>query len=171
MAVIINILIICLWDFLSYILSKNIGRKHVNYRKFPFRAYKFERKGNFYRENFIIDSWYKYIPIKYNIIGINKKIIAQADFPKLKSYITVTCRSEFCNIVNCLYFLFAISFNLPYLGFIAGVIAVTINLPFIMANRYVRFFLLDEFVKKRKEREILEYIEENNPTKYDLDNF
>ena len=171
MAVIINILIICLWDFLSYILSKNIGQKHVNYRKFPFRAYKFERKGNFYQENFNINSWYKYIPIKYNTIGINKKTISQADIPKLKSYITVTCRSEFCNIVNCLYFIFSVFTNIPYFGFISGVIAVTINLPFILANRYVRFILLNEVVKKRREREILEYIEENNPTKYDLDNF
>ena len=61
--------------------------------------------------------------------------------------------------------------NIPYLGFIIGVIAVTINIPFILANRYVRFFLLNEFVKKRKERQILDYIEENNPDKYDLDNF
>ena len=61
--------------------------------------------------------------------------------------------------------------NVPYLGFIIGVIAVAINVPFIFANRYVRFFLLNEFVKKRREREILDYIEENNPDKYDLDNF
>lgn len=171
MAVVINILIICLWDFLSYILSKNIGQKHVNYRKFPFRAYKFEHKGKFYTDNFIINSWYKYIPIKYNLEGINAKKISQADIPKLKTYLTYTCRSEFCSIVNCLYFLFAVTMNVPYLGFIIGVIAVAINVPFIFANRYVRFFLLNEFVKKRREREILDYIEENNPDKYDLDNF
>ncbi len=171
MAVIINILIICLWDFLSYIISKNIGQKHVNYRKLPFRAYKFERKGEFYTENFNIDSWYKYIPIRYNLDGITQKRISQADIPKLKMYLTVTCRSEFCNIINCLYFIFAIMANVPYLGFIAGVIAVTINVPFILANRYVRFIILNEYVKKRKEREIMEYIEENNPDKYDLDNF
>ncbi len=171
MAILINVLIICLWDFLSYILSRNIGQKHVNYRNFPYRAYKYEHKGKFYTENFDIDKWYKLLPIKYNRLGLNSKKISEADIPKLKTYLTYTCRSEFCNIVNCLYFLFAITMNIPYLGFIIGVIAVTINIPFILANRYVRFFLLNEFVKKRKERQILDYIEENNPDKYDLDNF
>ncbi len=171
MAVVINILIICLWDFLSYILSKNIGQKHVDYKKFPFRARKHENKGNFYTENFNIDSWYKLFPIKYNRMGINSKLIEEADIPTLKNYLTVTCRSEFCSLVNCLYFLFAVTANVPYLGFIVGVIAVTVNVPFIFANRYVRFFLLNAFVKKRKQREILEYIEENNPDKYDLNNF
>ncbi len=171
MTIIINIIIICLWDFLSYILSRNIGQKHVNYRKFPYRAYKYEQKGKFYTENFDIEKWYKFLPIKYNLLGLNSKKISEADIPKLKTYLTYTCRSEFCNIVNCLYFLFAITMNIPYLGFIIGVIAVIINIPFILANRYVRFFLLNECVKKRKERQILDYIEENNPDKYDLDNF
>ena len=171
MALIINVLIICLWDFISYIICKNIGFKHVDYRKFPFRVYKFERKGNFYRENFAVEKWYKFVPIRYNLDNINAKKIENADIPRLKKYLTATCRSELCSITNCLYFFFAITANLPYLGFILGILAVLFNIPFIFANRYVRFFLLNEMVKKRKQKEILEYIQENNPNKYDLDSF
>ena len=166
MAVIINLLIICLWDFLSYFISKNIGQKYVNYKKKPF-----ERKGIFYTENFNIETWYKYVPIRCNRDSITLKRISQADIPRLKSYLTITCRSELCNIINCCYFLFAITANVPYFGFIAGVLAVTINVPFLLANRYVRFIMLNEYVKKRRQREILDYIEENKPDKYDLDNF
>lgn len=171
MAIIINILIICLWSFLSFILSRHIGQKYVSYRKFPYRAHKFERRGRFYTENFDIDAWYGLLPIKYNREEINSQKIEKADIPTLKTYLTYTCRSEMCILLNCLYCLFSFIINIPYLGFIIGVLVVIVNLPFLAANRYVRFFLLNEFVKKRKERQILDYIEENNPDKYDLDNF
>ncbi len=171
MAIIINIIIICLWSFLSYLLSKNVGQKHVSYRKFPYRAYNFERRGRFYSENFDIDAWYGLLPIKYNREGINSQKIEKADIPTLKTYLTYTCRSEMCILINCLYCIFAFIVNLPSLGFIIGVLTIIFNLPFLAANRYVRFFLLNEFVKKRKERQIQDYIDENNPDKYDLDKF
>ncbi len=171
MTIIINILIVCLWSFLSFIISKHIGKKHVNYRKFPYRAYKFERKGRFYAENFDIDAWYGLLPIKYNRENINSMKIEKADILTLKNYLTFTCRSELCILINCLYLPFAFLFNAPYMGFILGILVVMFNLPFLAANRYVRFFLLNEFVKKRKEREIMDYIVENNPDKYDLEQF
>ena len=40
----INIIIICLWHFLSYIISGHIGSKRVDYRRFPYRAKEFEKK-------------------------------------------------------------------------------------------------------------------------------
>ncbi len=171
MAIIINILIICLWHFLSYILSSSVGQKHVNYRAFPYKGLAFEKKGRFYSDNFDIEAWFTILPIKYNREGIDIKKIEEADIPKMKTYLTLTCRSEMCSLLNCLYFLFAFFANDAYLGFIMGVIVIFCNLPFIAANRYARFLLLKEFANKRKQRVIQEYIEENNPDKYDLDSF
>lgn len=171
MAIVINIIIIFLWHFLSYILASTVGQKYVNYRKRPYRAWKFERYGNFYIENFDIESWYMLIPIQINRDNVTRKTLEEADFIKLKTYLLYTCRSELCCMLNCLYFLFSVIVNVPYLGFIFGVIVILFNLPFIFANRYSRLVILKEFAKKRKQREILEYIEENNPDKYDLDSF
>lgn len=171
MSIIINILIICLWHFLTYIISGAVGLKHVNYRKFPYRIHKFEKMGKFYRENFDIEAWYRLLPIKYNNEGIDARAIEDADIPTVKNYITYTCRSEMCSLLNSLYLVFAMFIDVAYLGFIIGVIVILCNLPFIAANRYARCGLLKEFAKKRKQREILEYIEENNPDKYDLDSF
>lgn len=171
MAIIINILIICLWNFLAYILSGAVGRKHVNYRKFPYRLHKFERKGKFYTENFDIEAWYRLLPIKYNSEVIDAKAIEDADIPTVKNFITLTCRSEMCSLLNCLYIIFAMFMDTAYLGFIIGVLIILCNLPFISANRYARSGLLKAFADKRRQREILEYIEENNPDKYDLDSF
>lgn len=171
MAVIINIIIIFLWHFLSYLLSSTVGQKHVNYRRRPFRAWKFERYGNFYVENFDIESWYMLLPIQMNRDNITRKNLEEAEIPTLKAYLLTTCRSEYCCLINCLYFFFAVIVNVPYLGFIAGVLVVLCNMPFIMANRYLRFIVLREYAKKRKEREIADYIKENNPDKYDLDSF
>lgn len=170
-AIIINIIIIFLWHFLSYLISSTLGQKYVNYHRRPYRAWKFERYGNFYVENFDIESWYMILPIQTNRDNITRRQLEEAEIPKLKSYLTSTCRSELCNIINCAYFLFAIAVNTAYLGFIAGVIVILFNLPFVMANRYSRFMILKELAKKRKQREIMEYIEENNPDKYDLDSF
>lgn len=171
MAIIINILILCLWHFLSYILSSFIGQKHLDYRKRPFRGYKFERYGKFYTENFDIESWYMILPIKVNSEHITVKTLEKSEFSQLKTFLTYTCRSEMCCIINCLYSIFALAANIPHIGFIFAFIIVFANIPFIMSNRYFRFLILKEFAKKRKQREIIEYIEENNPDKYDLDSF
>lgn len=171
MAIITNIIIIFLWHFLSYLLTSMVGQKYVDYRRFPYRAFKFEKYGRFYNENFDIDSWFMIIPIKINSENISASGLERADIPKIKKFLTYTCRSELCYIINCLYFILSIIINIPYLAFIIGIIVVLGNMPFLVANRYVRFILLNTLAKKRKQREIIEYIEENNPDKYDLDSF
>lgn len=170
-AIIINIIIICLWHFLAHIICSQIGQKHVDYRKKPFRTFKFEKGGKFYIDNFDIIGWYMLIPIKFNRDGITNQEIKEANVIKLKAYMTSTCRSELCSLLNCLYFVFSVIFNVPYLGFILGCLVVLANLPFIMANRYARTVLLKEYAKKRKQHKLMEYIGENSPKKYDLDLF
>ncbi|MBQ2152918.1 MAG: hypothetical protein II440_05670 [Clostridia bacterium] len=171
MALIINILIICLWHFLSFNISRFISQSLVDYKKLPYRAYKSENRGKFYRDNFDIDAWYGVLPIKYNRENININVITESDIPTLTEYINLTCRSELCSIINLFYFLFAIAVNLPAIGFIVGVLVVLGNMPFIFANRYARFLLLNELVKKRRLVQINQYIEEHNTDKYDFRNF
>ena len=164
MALIINILMICLWVFASFVIARTVKQKHVDYRKFPYRVYGWEKRGNFYSDNFDVGAWYGVLPIKFNRDGIDYKKIENADIDKLKKYITVTCRSELFDILNCMYFIFAVMINVPYLGFIIGSIVVIVNIPFIIANRFARFILLNEMVRKRRAIEIDKYIASNNPT-------
>ena len=179
MAMIINILIICLWVFASYVIAGYANIKYVDYRKFPYRVYRWENRGNFYIDNFDVGAWYGVLPIKFNREGIDLIKIEKADLAKLKRYITITCRSELFNIFVCTYTFFSIVINVTYLGFIIGSIVVIINIPFIIANRFVRFILLNEMARKRSEHEIEKYIasnnrlpdDDNNNTGYTFSNF
>ncbi len=162
MALIINILIICLWVFVSFVIARSASSKRVDYRKFPYRVYNWEKRGQFYTDNFDVGAWYGVLPIKFNRERIDYKKIEEADIARLKRYITITCRSELFNILNCLYFIFAVIINIPYFGFIIGSIVVIGNIPFIIANRFARFVLLNEMVRKRREQEIESYIASNN---------
>lgn len=162
MALIINILMICLWVFASFVIARTVKLKHVDYRKFPYRIYGWEKRGNFYSDNFDVGAWYGVLPIKFNRDGIDYKKIENADIDKLKKYISITCRSELFNILNCMYFIFAVIINVPYLGFIIGSIVFIINIPFMIANRFARIILLNELVRKRRAIEIDRYIASNN---------
>ena len=171
MALIINILIICLWVFVSFVIARSVSAKRVDYRRFPYRVYNWEKKGSFYTDNFDVGAWYGVLPIKFNRDGIDYKTIESADISKLKRYITITCRSELFNILNCSYFIFAVIINVTYLGFIFGSIVVIANIPFIIANRFARFVLLNKMVSKRREQEIESYIaSKNNISVNDTDN-
>lgn len=167
MALIINILIICLWVFFSFVIASLVSTKRVDYRKFPYRVYNWEKRGRFYSDNFDAGAWYGVLPIKFNRDNIDYKTIEGADIPKLKRFITLTCRSELFNILNCMFFLLAVIINIPYLGFIIGSLVIIANIPFIIANRFARFILLNELVRKRSAQEIERYIASNNAPKDD----
>ncbi len=169
MALFINLLIIALWHFLSYIISGGIGSKYVDYRKFPYRATETEAKGEFYKENFKIDSWYKFLPTKYNTLGTTPNKLKKLDSLELKERLTVVCRSGLCAGLNCLYIICAVILDAPYLAFILGMIVILVNLPFIISARYCRCLILNEIVAKRKALEQQALRAEQTPNVFDLD--
>ena len=171
MALFINFLIIMLWHFLSYIISSTIGSKYVDYRKFPYRAKDFEAKGEFYKENFDIDSWYRYLPTKYNRLSTTPEKLKKLDSLELKERLTVVCRSELWAGINCFYFVCAAILDVPYLAFILGMLAILLNIPFIISARYCRCMILNEIVSKRQELEQQAIRAEQTPNVFDLDIF
>ncbi len=171
MTVIINIIIILLWHLVANLLVSNMGAKFLNYKAVPFKMRKYENYGAYYEENFYIDRWCKLLPVKLNTENVTADDIEQADVIRLKQYMTTTCRSEFCGIINSLCAVLVLFINAPHIGFIIAVLVVLGNLPFIFANRYIRLGILKKYNEKLKQREIRDYIELNNPDKYDLDTF
>ena len=167
----INIIIICLWLFISNVIARHIGAKHADYRKIPFSIMEFERDGEFYVENFAIGNWYRALPTKYNRIGITENRLKKAEPLTLKEYLTVTCRSELWALINCFYIVCAAILDAPYLAFILGMIVILANLPFIAAARYSRCLILNELARKRKELEQQSIRAVESPNVFDLDLF
>ncbi len=167
----INIIIICLWYFLSYVISGHIGSKHTDYRKFPYRIKGFEKRGGFYTDNFAIDSWYRLLPTKYNRIGITPNKLKREDSLTIKEYLGVTCRSELWALINCFYIVCAAILDAPYLAFILGMLVILANLPFIAGSRYCRCLILNELVSKRKELEKQSKLAFETPNVFELDIF
>ncbi len=151
MALFINILIICLWHFISYIISGNIKPQRVDYKQKPYKISKLEQKGNFYIENFFIDKWYMLLPTSYNSVGIDVESVKSIDTLTLKSYLTLTCRSELFSRINFLYIICACVLDAPYLAFILGIFVILINLPFFASSRYCRCIILNELLSRRNE--------------------
>ena len=170
-SLLINIIIICLWVFLSNVIAGHIGPKHVDYRKFPFRIGDFEKHGKFYTENFDIESWYQFLPAKYNRIGITESRLRKKDSLTVKEYLGVTCRCELWALINCFYIVCAAILDAPYLAFILGMLVILANLPFIAASRYCRCLILNELVRKRKELEQQSIRAVESPNVFDLDLF
>ena len=167
----INVIIICLWHFLSYWIARLIGTKYVDYRKKPYRARDFERRGEFYTEYFAIESWYRLLPTKYNKIGITPEQLAERDALVLKEQLAMLCRSELSPLINCFYIVCAAILDAPYLAFILGMLVILCNLPFIASARYCRCLVLNEIVNKRKELEKQSILAEETPNVYDLNIF
>ena len=164
----INIIIICLWHFLSYIISGHIGSKRVDYRRFPYRAKEFEKKGEFYVENFLIDSWYSFLPTKYNRIGITERKLSREESLTVREYLGVTCRCELCALMNCFYIVCACILDAPYLAFILGMLVILANFPFIISARYCRCLILNELANKRRELEKQKLLADRTPNVFDL---
>ena len=167
----INIVIICLWHFLSSIISRHVSSKRADYKKGMYHAKKWERKGEFYTENFRIDLWYSFLPTKFNRLGITQSKLQSEDALTIKEYLGVTCRSELCAVINCFYVVCACILDAPYMAFILGSLVVMFNIPFIFSARYVRLMILNELIRKRRELEQQTRRVENSPNVFDLNLF
>lgn len=170
-ALFINIIMICLWHFLSYIISRHIGSRRVDYRRFPYRTRDIERNGEFYVEYFAIDSWYRLLPSRLNQTAITPRRLRRQDALTVKEYLQKTCRCELCSILNCFYIVWASVMDAPYMAFILGMIVILINLPFIAASRYCRCLIHNELELKRKELEEQGRLAEQTPNVFELDIF
>ncbi len=150
-ALFINIIIIALWHFLSYLFSAHLPGKYLHDDRPPFRIKDFENRGDFYVENFSADKWYRSLPghplrSEVSAAELRKKNLAQ-----LRAVLISTCRIELWSILNCLYFICSWSLNAAYLAFILSAIVIISNFPYIICARYSRCLILNEIVNKRKE--------------------
>ena len=165
----INFLIICLWLFLSRFIGRHIGSKHVDYRKFPYRAREFEKRGDFYKENFDIDSWYTYLPTEYNRLGSTPAQLEKLDTLALKERLPVVCRSELFALINCFYIVCAAVLDAAHVAFILGMLVILAQIPLILSARYCRCLILNEIVNKRRELERQSILADRTPNVFDLD--
>lgn len=167
----INIIIICLWLFLSYSIAKHAATKRVDYKKFPYRILNKEAKGDFYEENFRISTWYSLLPTSYNRIGITAEKLRDDDALVCKEHLVTTCRSELFAVLNCFYIVCAAILDAPYLAFILGSLMILGNLPFIAGARYCRCLILNELVRKRSELKKQAMLADSTPNVFELNIF
>ena len=164
----INVIIICLWVFISYLIAGHVAPRHADYRKYPYIIRTREKKGSFYTESFRIQDWYGILPSKLNRSRITKDHLFGLDALKLKELLAVTCRCELCAVLNCFYIICAALLDAPYLAFILGSVVILASLPFIAASRYCRCLILNELMRQREELKKQTIRAERSPNVFDL---
>lgn len=138
-----NGLIALVIGVLSTIVGNFIPRGYIRYNKFPFKEYRFENGGKFYCM-FGIEKWKGYLPdISEYIKSVFPKKFSGDLFKKDDKYFErfakETCVSELVHftliIISPLYLFF--NWDIHW-GVVAMLIDITVNIPFIMVQRYNR---------------------------------
>ncbi|MBQ1388836.1 MAG: hypothetical protein IIY78_04325 [Clostridia bacterium] len=151
-ALFINIIIVVLWNFLSYFISTLLPKKYIHDSRPPFRIRDFEHQGKFYEENFACDKWYRSLPGRPIRWRLKDNMFERKTIPDLQKMVLATCRIELWSMLNCTYFLCAWILDAAYLAFILSSIVFIANIPYIICSRYARCMILNAMVGKRREQ-------------------
>lgn len=126
-------------------LSNKVPEKLYYYKKWIYKEREWERGGKFYQDKFNVRRWKKYIPELADFIKsvFPKKYIKGYDEEHISKYLTESCKAELTHwaiILSSLLFLLWKDFW-PAMRML--VIAILLNLPFIIIQRYNRPRLIE----------------------------
>lgn len=150
-AFLLNALLMCLWHYSMFLVCISIKLSHFNPEKPLFRAREWEENGKWYNRHLKVNEWKDCLPQHVGKNGFSKRHLTDVSPEYLDKFILETCRGEWDHWMCCLYFVISIFVNRFSYGILFGLIAIAINLPFIIIQRYNRFRLL--ILKKRILRE------------------
>lgn len=136
------------WDLIVFVLlsvaitltSENLPRRFFDCKKWMFRERKWENGGRVYERLFSVKKWKPYVPDIGDILKnqFSKTHLQRNDSEYLSLFLMESCRSEFTHwmiICSMLTYVF-------WAGFFAMVrmllLAVLLNVPYIIIQRYNR---------------------------------
>ena len=142
---VINILYLIIFALIIGYGVRFIPENILNPYNFLFRERKWEREGRLYDRVFRVKSWKKYLPEGgefYKVNAFNKKYLSSTDPEYLKRFAIETARAELTHILLVLLFLPSIFWNTLQNVFYIFIFTFSVNLPFIIVQRYNRIRFL-----------------------------
>lgn len=145
-----NLGIFLISSIIVTLISTKLPDRYYNYRNWIYKERKWEKNGEFYQQMFKVKRWKKYMPEIADFINsvFSKKSIKEFDNAYIEKYLLESCRAEFahwCIIFSSGMFLFYAG---PAAFIYMFLIAILINVPFIIIQRYNRPRILH--IMKRK---------------------
>ena len=129
-----------LTGFMLFLLGRFIPKKHFDPDRFPYRSFDFEKDGAIY-EKLGVKSWQSKLPDMSKIFTRSmpaKNLASHPDSAKVRIMLTETCVAEFIHIVLMFFGLGSFRFFKAKAALFVYFIFFSVNLPFIIVQRYNR---------------------------------
>lgn len=150
-----NILLFALLSMLNTAVSLILPESLFIYTKWLFKERKWEHGGTIYQKLFNIKKWKDRLPELSDIVKKNfsKKKLPSFNVEYLKKYIVESCRSEMCHwMIVISVIVFSSWFNEDMEKFIF-ILAVILNVPYIMIQRFNRPRIINVMQKNSDKEE------------------
>ncbi len=138
---IINILLGCIWHFITFIVCVSVDTSFFNAEKKLYQPHKWEKDGKFYNDVLKINKWKDILPQHIGKDGFSKDHLDDTSVPYLDEFIMETCRAEWNHTANCMYAVILFIINNFLMAFALTIVLFLLNLPFAVIQRYNRFRL------------------------------
>lgn len=139
MPLLLSILFVGALGIIAHYVGEALPRKWFKFDRFPYKQFNFEKSGKLYK--FLrVRLWKDKVPDMSKIMKdmLPKKVSFSANSAELYALAKETCVAEAVHGVLGVLFLFIYFFFKNTLGVILSLIAVILNLPFIIIQRYNR---------------------------------
>ena len=127
-------------SILLTLLAGKMPKKRLCHKKWPYKEGKWEKDGKLYEKIFSVKKWKNLLPELSDFIksAFSKRHLKQCTEEYLASFLTESCRSEFTHW--CIIFSTAVFFIWGDLltGIKMALLAIALNLPYIIIQRYNR---------------------------------
>lgn len=147
-----NILLFAILSMVNTAISLILPENLFNPSKWMFRERKWENGGTVYQKLFNIKKWKDRLPELGDFVGriFPKKKLPSFNVEYLKKYIIESCRSEMCHWMIVLsVIVFSSLFNEEMENFML-ILAVILNVPYIMIQRFNRPRIINAMQKTLK---------------------
>ena len=92
-ALIVNILLGCIWHFITYIVCISVDDSFYDADKKMYQPHKWERNGRFYSDVLKINRWKDHLPQYVGKDGFSKDHLEEVSVSYLDRFIMETCRA------------------------------------------------------------------------------
>ncbi len=155
MKLLMSLIYVAVIGILAHYVGESLPRSLFSENKFPYRSFKWEKDGKFYK-HLRIKKWKTRLPDMSRIMRdmLPKRVTYDATSENVSALIKETCVAECVHYWLCV---FAVGIYLiwkNYVGVILTVVFILCNIPFIIIQRYNRPHLirLKNKLLKREER-------------------
>lgn len=155
MKLLMSLIYVAVIGILAHYVGESLPRSLFSENKFPYRSFKWEKDGKFYK-HLRIKKWKTRLPDMSRIMRdmLPKRVTYDATSENVSALIKETCVAECVHYWLCV---FAVGIYLiwkNYVGVILTVVFILCNIPFIIIQRYNRPHLirLKSKLLKREER-------------------